>query len=199
MIGLSGDPGIWLAAAGASGIVNPSGEYTFAFADPRTGFITDYTAKDQYGSLWIDFNGTWMEADLAVAMYPNDLTVTRQTASVDFVPGDGWGAPWDISGLTEGQAYFLLTTAFDVDDNSRSRSILFRKSCTTAGNPGDLDDDGDIDAADIIYLVNMLYEGGPAPVAGPQVADANCDAFIDMTDIVYLMRYLYSSGPAPCM
>lgn len=199
MVGLSGDPGVWLTAAGATGIVNVSGEYTFAFADPITGAIADFAAKDQSGNLWVDFNGTWMEADLMVAMVPNDLQVTRQTAYVDFVPGDGWGFTWDISGFNEGDPLFLLTTAVDQDDHQRSRSILFRKSCTTAGTRGDLDDDGDIDVADIIYLVNMLYQGGPAPVAGPQVADANCDAFIDMTDIVYLMNYYYNGGPAPCM
>ena len=49
---------------------------------------------------------------------------------------------------------------------------------------------------DVVYLLNYLFCGGPAP--GPnQCGDVNCDGVIDITDVVYLINYLFIGGPAP--
>ncbi len=61
---------------------------------------------------------------------------------------------------------------------------------------GDANSDGTIDLADIVYLVNYLYKGGPAP-ASTEAGDANCDGTIDLADVIYLINYLYKGGPAP--
>jgi hypothetical protein len=67
--------------------------------------------------------------------------------------------------------------------------------------PGDVDDDGDVDSADVVYLQNWVAGGGPPP---PYVvngfypaADINGDCAITVADIVFLINYLYSGGPAP--
>lgn len=54
--------------------------------------------------------------------------------------------------------------------------------------------DGVVDPADVIYLVNYLYENGPAPVGS---GDANGDGVVDFADIAYLIAYLYEGGPPP--
>jgi hypothetical protein len=49
---------------------------------------------------------------------------------------------------------------------------------------------------DVVYLLNYLFCGGPAP--GPnECGDVNCDAVINITDVVYLINYLFVGGPAP--
>jgi subtilisin family serine protease len=62
--------------------------------------------------------------------------------------------------------------------------------------PGDANRDSLIDVSDVIFLLNYLYQGGPAPT--PKAAgDVNADCRVDVGDVIYLVNYLYKSGPAP--
>ena len=62
---------------------------------------------------------------------------------------------------------------------------------------GDANGDGVINSADIVYLINYLFKGGPAP--DPlEVGDLNCDGVINSADVVYLINYLFKGGPPPC-
>ena len=61
---------------------------------------------------------------------------------------------------------------------------------------GDCNDDGVIDIADVVYLINYLFIDGPAP--DPLcVGDVNCDGKVDIADVVYLVNYLFIGGPPP--
>jgi hypothetical protein len=62
---------------------------------------------------------------------------------------------------------------------------------------GDANGDGVIDIADVVYLLNYLFVGGPAPVPCLEAGDATCDGIVDVSDIVYLLNYLFVHGPAP--
>lgn len=65
-----------------------------------------------------------------------------------------------------------------------------------AAMPGDTDCDGDIDLADIVFLVSYL-DGGPAGECGTEVMDVNGDCVIDNSDVKYLIEYYRGIGPAP--
>ena len=60
---------------------------------------------------------------------------------------------------------------------------------------GDADNSGSIDISDVIYLINYLFRGGPAPalIAG----DCNNDEEVTICDVVYLVNYLFREGPMP--
>jgi hypothetical protein len=61
---------------------------------------------------------------------------------------------------------------------------------------GDANYDGEINVADVVYLVNYLFRSGPSPV--PYFAgDASGDGIIDVGDIVCLINYLFRDGPPP--
>ncbi|KPJ65533.1 hypothetical protein AMJ44_10005 [candidate division WOR-1 bacterium DG_54_3] len=61
---------------------------------------------------------------------------------------------------------------------------------------GDANGDGVINSADIVYLIDYLFKGGPAP--NPLwVGDANSDGTINSADVVYLINYLFKGGPPP--
>jgi hypothetical protein len=61
---------------------------------------------------------------------------------------------------------------------------------------GDANGDGMINSADVVYLINYLFVGGPAPLP-MEAGDANCDGSINSADVVYLINYLFVSGPPP--
>jgi hypothetical protein len=61
---------------------------------------------------------------------------------------------------------------------------------------GDANRDQTLDGGDVVYLLNYLFRGGPAP--NPlQAGDANCDGDVNADDVVYLLNYLYRDGPPP--
>jgi hypothetical protein len=59
---------------------------------------------------------------------------------------------------------------------------------------GDVDGSGSIDLADVFYLINFLFAGGPPPAG---IADPNGDASVDISDVFYLINFLFASGPPP--
>jgi len=55
---------------------------------------------------------------------------------------------------------------------------------------------GTANLGDIIYLVNYIFKGGPAP--NPLVSgDVNSAGAVNLSDIVYLVNYIFKGGPAP--
>ena len=56
---------------------------------------------------------------------------------------------------------------------------------------------GQITVADVVYLINYLFKGGPAPVL-LKAGEVNCDAKVTVADAVYLINYLFKGGPKPC-
>jgi hypothetical protein len=66
---------------------------------------------------------------------------------------------------------------------------------------GDANGDGKVTVSDVVYLINYLFKGGPAPLCPPApyltCGDANGDGKITVSDVVYLINYLFKGGPAP--
>jgi hypothetical protein len=63
---------------------------------------------------------------------------------------------------------------------------------------GDVNKDGVVNVNDVVYLINYLFIGGPAPIPILHVGDVNQDEAVNATDVVYLINYLFIGGPAPC-
>jgi plastocyanin len=72
---------------------------------------------------------------------------------------------------------------------------------TNTCNPcvtGDVNANGSITSADIIYLVNYVFKGGAAPLPVAAAGDVNCSGAITSADIIYLVNYVFKGGAAPC-
>ena len=106
---------------------------------------------------------------LAVDYGANELTVDRAIV---------WSAG-------EGVSYPFQGTAPDMGANEFNSVLI-----------GDTNLDGQINAADVIVLVNFVFKSGPAPAPG--TGDTNCDGQINSADIIVLVNFVFKSGPAPC-
>ena len=60
----------------------------------------------------------------------------------------------------------------------------------------DWDPSGEINVADLSYLVDYLFKGGPQPPCLAE-ADLNVDDDVNVADLSYLVDYLFKSGPEP--
>ena len=101
-----------------------------------------------------------------------------------------------ISGQEEG-TYFYKARAKDAEDQwgawSNTEGAVVQSESFTRG---DANGDGVITLSDVVWMVNYLYRGGPAP--DPMAAgDINSDGQINVGDIVYLVNYLFHGGPPP--
>jgi hypothetical protein len=61
---------------------------------------------------------------------------------------------------------------------------------------GDCNRDGNVNSADVSYIINYLFVGGPAPVPWSE-GDVNCDGNINSADASFLINYLFVGGPEP--
>ncbi|MDH4223487.1 MAG: dockerin type I domain-containing protein, partial [candidate division Zixibacteria bacterium] len=62
---------------------------------------------------------------------------------------------------------------------------------------GDVNLDLSISASDVIFLINYLFKGSPAPV--PYfLGDVDCSGEIEVSDVIYLINHLFRGGPGPC-
>jgi len=61
---------------------------------------------------------------------------------------------------------------------------------------GDVNMDGEVTVADVVYLVNYIFKNGPEPLL-PIIADINGNGEMTVEDVVYLTNYLFKSGPPP--
>ena len=68
--------------------------------------------------------------------------------------------------------------------------------CNTDGRRGDVNGSGSIDVADLTYLVDYLFGGGPPPPCLLE-GDVNGSGGIDVSDLTYLVDYLFGGGPPP--
>ena len=64
--------------------------------------------------------------------------------------------------------------------------------------PGDVNVSGAITSADIIYMVNHVFKGGPAPLPVPEAGDVNCSGTLTSADIIFLVNHVFKGDVGPC-
>lgn len=62
--------------------------------------------------------------------------------------------------------------------------------------PGDANNSGAVNIADAIFLINMVFDGGPQP-SPVNLGDANCNGSTNIADAVYIISAVFAEGPPP--
>jgi hypothetical protein len=85
--------------------------------------------------------------------------------------------------------FYTDASAFVYTDGVR----VFVGGCTQ----GDVNESGSINSADIIYLVNHVFKGGPPPTCSPTAGDVNCSGTTNSADVIFLVNFVFKGGPPP--
>ncbi len=105
-----------------------------------------------------------------------------------------------IEGTPSWEAQYFMAIEVMDSDNPPSYDIMNVIIDAIPGQQytcGDVNESGDVDIDDAVFLVTYIFAGGPAP--DPMAAgDVNCSDNIDIDDIVYLINYIFAGGPEPC-
>jgi hypothetical protein len=80
---------------------------------------------------------------------------------------------------------------------SNSEAVLIKNSTYVWKQAGDMDGAPGLNVADLSYLVDYLFKGGPEP--NPYISgNVDCLDDINVADLSYLVDYLFKGGPEPC-
>jgi hypothetical protein len=108
-------------------------------------------------------------------------------ASHDFAPNETYKI---------GIAHFALFNLTDASSSAEFAYLPVLVNKWAGFGRGDVNDDGAVNLADIIYLAGTV-NGGPGAIPFQHLSDVNADAAIDMLDVDYLIDYYFNCGPCP--
>jgi hypothetical protein len=108
-------------------------------------------------------------------------------ASHDFTPNETYKI---------GIAHFALYNLTDASTSSEFAWLPVLVNKWAGFGRGDVNDDGAVNLADIIYLAGTV-NGGPGAIPFQHLSDVNADNAIDMLDVDYLIDYYFNCGPCP--
>jgi hypothetical protein len=77
-------------------------------------------------------------------------------------------------------------------------AVLFDLKNYRLVESGDVDNSGEIDIGDLVYMAEFSFSSGPPPQPRLEEGDVNCSGDVDIADIIYFVDYMFASGPPPC-
>jgi hypothetical protein len=121
----------------------------------------------------------------------------HEVVSFSFISGPGWSPG---VGVTVDTTFYPPASRIKFID---SLGVNYIPSVIVSGwvkGPapicGDANNNGTVNVADMVYLSNYCFFGGPAP-SNPAIADCDGYSSINIRDIAYLKEYIFDGGPAP--
>jgi len=199
ILGLSGNPGMYVVLSGMSGLDNGGGQYAITISDPITGTSIDTYMRNGGSGSEVLYDGSWLELDIAIAVGANQHSNSRLEFGEASKVVSNWVYDWESStSLSDDSLYYITAIGTDALFRTGISATLIRYHCNLNRVKGDYDGDGVSNSMDILFLINYLYQAGDAPIGGAHRADANCDNQLDIGDLIYIVKYIFEGGEAPC-
>jgi hypothetical protein len=160
----------------ANGTGDASGEYPFG-----TTSVT-WTAIDEYGNVTTAIQTITVTVPLGNDCNGNGIPDLCDLSS-------GASADCDQNGLLD-ECDIAADPTLDVNGDG----VI--DSCESTFRRADMNDDGNLNIADAIFLLQTLFIGGAQPPC-LDAADANDDGFIDISDVIFTINYIFAGGAPP--
>ena len=144
----------------------------------------------QWSTCWHEWNDTYR------------LEVSKQPdfATLEFTIDSLTNNDFNYFGTLDSTIHYWRVKAFrnvGTDSTDYSATFQFGRILPPTYQCGDADGSSTITVSDVVYIINYIFNGGPAP--DPLLAaDADCSGQVTISDAVYLIGYIFSGGPAPC-
>ena len=114
---------------------------------------------------------------------------------------------YQVKVIPQDTGHFSLGIRIDGNDQViLANNVVIADTDTTFGYQaevlpsvrGDVNKDNKKNLTDIIYLVNYVFKGGPAPDP-VDLGNVNCSSGApNLTDIIYMVNYVFKGAKAPC-
>lgn len=120
---------------------------------------------------------------------------TGEQWRITFIPTDtglitidtAWSPPANTLGAFD-------ANALDYPASWGAKTVTIVSYCLT----GDVNADSVITAADIIYIINFIFKGGPEPKPCTVIGDVNCSGTMTAADAIGIVTYVFKGGARPC-
>jgi hypothetical protein len=130
----------------------------------------------------------WEAQDVGVDS--QDFSVFMSPGAIDLYEGDAHIEIWidfcrdtDVDNLTWSQWWHRVL-----------RYVGFYRGDVNASDTLELPA---LDVSDLVYLIQYLFQYGPAPLPYVDQGDVNADMKVDIGDVVYLLNHVFHYGQAP--
>ncbi|MBK7091269.1 MAG: hypothetical protein IPH59_06045 [bacterium] len=108
------------------------------------------------------------------------------------------GTAGEITGVPSYEATFFFTLKVQ-DSSIPPQERLYSYSITIGPSSdicGDADGSSAVTVSDVVFLINYIFGGGPAPAGSS--GDPDCSGSVTVSDAVHLINFIFSGGPVPC-
>lgn len=198
MLGLGGNPGLWVTVDGFSGWMNVDSTFNITISNPVTGTLQSTKIRNGFVGSELLVGGVWHPVDIMISLLAKNWTVTRSLIGADANGGNGWSINWTPAGVVESNLYFFRARGVDMSNYSKTATIILQYGCAGFYTIGDYNGDGLANIVDLTLLINYFGKKGPAPLGGVSRADANCDQYVNVADMIYYMNFLFGRVSPPC-
>jgi hypothetical protein len=122
---------------------------------------------------------------------PADVVMVSLTTGDPTLVANGWSGA-DIIQVFPGPPIIVRPAAalglLPTDDVNAIAGYCCKK-------PGEINGDGKANVGDIVFLINWIFKGGPAPAVCLDQVDVNGDCKINVADAVYMINFTFKFGP----
>jgi hypothetical protein len=184
--------------------INPPEKVVVTFTVTATSFLHYLTLnKDSIVYIYKYTQVGSAEQDVVIYNSAGGCLDWQATADV------AWLEPFPASGTTL-QTVTIRANSVGLSLGRHLGNMIFT-SAEAANSPkilpvvlwiytfGDANGDGIVDISDVVYLIEYIFQGGPAPVPVFWSGDVDCSRDIDISDCVWLLDWIFNGGAPPCL